>query len=368
MAARSRRPARLTTASIRWEHGALSLLDQTALPAEERWLRCECPEDVAEAIRRLVVRGAPGIGIAAAFGLALVCAEPMRGDSALLGRVDEVVELLSATRPTAGELRSTLDAGRAELAQALPKGEGEARAALLAYAEDVCEGRCEAMQALVEIGAPLLSGGDRVLTHCNTGAIATGARHGTALGIVQAAHRAAPLDTVWVDETRPLLQGSRLTAWELDRAGVPYRIVTDASVGALMARGFVDVVLVGADRIAANGDVANKIGTYTVAVMAHRHDVPLVVAAPRSTFDLGVGSGDEIPIERRSPEEVTEIGGQRVAPPDAEVLNLAFDVTPAELVSAIATDAGVLRPPFEPAIADAFSPAAHDPALAKSTR
>jgi len=347
-------PGEISGPSIRWEDGTLSLLDQTQLPALEQWLRCEHPEQVAEAISQLAVRGAPAIGIAAAFGLALIGAEPARGEAALRARVDGVMALLAATRPTAVELRATLNAARAELIRALPRGQAAAKAALVAYAERLWERQRNAMRALVDHGAPLLEAGDRVLTHCNTGAIATGGQHGTALGILEAAHRAVGLKIVWVSETRPLLQGARLTAWELDSADVPYRIVTDSSAGALMARGLVDAVVVGSDRIAANGDVANKIGTYALAVLADHHEVPFIVAAPRSTFDLTLSSGREIPIEERSEGEVTEFAGRRVAPPGAQALNLAFDVTPADLIGAIATDVGVLRAPFGAAIADAI--------------
>ena len=310
-------------APLNFEDGALLILDQRRLPVAEERLRCTAPEEVAEAIRTLAVRGAPAIGLAAAYGMALADDR------------DAAYELLAATRPTAVNLRWALD-------QALEAADP------LAFARELERDQLEADRAIAALGAERFEPGDRGLTHCNTGALATGG-FGTAGGVLRAAHEAGRLELAWVPETRPLLQGARLTAWELQRAGVPFRVVTDSSVGALMARGLVDRVVVGADRIAANGDVANKVGTYPIAVLAGRHDVPFYVAAPLSTIDPGTAKGADIPIEERDPSEV--LGD--AAPAGSEALNLAFDVTPAELVAAILTEAGALEPPYERSIADA---------------
>jgi methylthioribose-1-phosphate isomerase len=321
---------------LRYEDGTLLVLDQTLLPAEERWLRCSTAGEVADAIKRLAVRGAPAIGLAAAYGLAV---EAARG-----GDVRAAGELLAATRPTAVNLRWAID-------RALVHGTDPA--ALLGFAESLAAAQLEQDRAIARHGAELVGQGGRLLTHCNTGALATGGA-GTALGVVLAA---APRH-VWVDETRPVLQGARLTAYELQHAGAAFDVVPDASAGALMAANEVDAVVVGADRIAANGDVANKIGTYTLAVLAARHGVPFVVAAPTSTIDPHTPTGAEIPIEERSAEEVLALGGARVAPLGVGARNLAFDVTPAELVDAIVCELGVLRAPYGPALAELLPAAA----------
>jgi methylthioribose-1-phosphate isomerase len=301
---------------LRFEDGALLVLDQRLLPAEERWLRCERPAEVAECISTLAVRGAPAIGIAAAYGLALA-------DDRVAA-----AELLRATRPTAVNLAWALE-------QVLAAPDPLARARELHLEQEQADRR------LAELGAARFEPGDRALTHCNAGALAT-AGYGTAGGVLRAAWEQGRLEQVWVDETRPLLQGARLTTYELARAGIPYRLITDSSAGTLMARGMVDRVVVGADRIAANGDVANKVGTYPLAVLAQRHGVPFYVAAPLSTVDPATPSGDAIPIEERDAGEVA---------PGQPALNFAFDVTPAELVTAIVTEAGVLEAPYEEAIA-----------------
>jgi methylthioribose-1-phosphate isomerase len=319
-------------APISWRDGVLALLDQRRLPDEEAWLRCERPEQVADAIRTLAVRGAPAIGIAAAYGMALAAA---RGED-----LAEAARLLGDTRPTAVNLRWALD-------RVMRVG-GDA-GAVAEEAQRIHHEQIEADRRMGELGAALFEPGDRALTHCNTGALATGGR-GTAAGVLRSAWEAGRLDQVWVGETRPLLQGSRLTAWELGRVGIPYRVVADAGAGSLIARGLVSRIVVGADRIAANGDVANKVGTYTLAVLADRHEVPFYVAAPVSTIDPATESGDAIVIEERDPAEVVEMGGRRIAPAGAEAANPAFDVTPAELVTAIITERGVLEPPYGEAI------------------
>jgi methylthioribose-1-phosphate isomerase len=307
----------IDAAPLRWEDGALLVLDQRRLPAEETWVRCETPAQVAECIRTLAVRGAPAIGLAAAYGMALA-----RSDA------EDAAALLRDTRPTAVNLSWAIE-------RALASGDR------LAFARELHREQLEADRRLAELGAARFEEGDRALTHCNAGALATGG-FGTAGGVLRAAWERGRLAQVWVDETRPLLQGARLTAWELRRAGVPFRIVADAAAGALMERGLVDRVVVGADRIAANGDVANKVGTYPLAVLAARHGVPFYVAAPVSTIDPRTATGADIPIEERDPEEVSREG---------DAFNPAFDVTPAELVSAVFTEAGALEPPYEESIA-----------------
>jgi methylthioribose-1-phosphate isomerase len=307
-------------APLRWEDGALLVLDQRRLPAEEFWLRCDSVEQVADCIRTLAVRGAPAIGLAGAYGMALArqAGEDERAAATVLRQ----------TRPTAVNLGWAID-------RVL-----EAHDAL-ELAKQLHQEQLEADRRLAELGAERFEKGDRALTHCNTGALATGG-FGTAGGVLRAAWEGGRLDQVWVDETRPLLQGARLTAWELHRAGIPFQVIADAAAGGLMARGLVDRVVVGADRIAANGDVANKVGTYPLAVLAARHGLPFYVAAPVSTIDPSTPSGEEIPIEERDPAEVSG---------DGDAFNPAFDVTPAELVTAIFTEAGVLEPPYEETIA-----------------
>jgi len=307
-------------APLRWDEGALIVLDQRRLPGEEVWVRCETVGQVAECIRTLAVRGAPAIGLAAAYGMAVAA---RRG-----GDRDDAANLLRNARPTAVNLAWAVD-------RALEADDA------LALARQLHEEQMEADRRLAELGAERFERGDRALTHCNTGALATGG-FGTAGGVLRAAWERDRLAQVWVDETRPLLQGARLTAWELRRAGIPFRVVADSAAGGLMARGLVDRIVVGADRIAANGDVANKVGTYPLAVLAARHGVPFYVAAPVSTIDRRTATGAEIPIEERDPAEVTTEG---------DAFNPAFDVTPAELVTAIFTEAGVLEPPYDAAIA-----------------
>jgi methylthioribose-1-phosphate isomerase len=291
------------------------VLDQRRLPDEEIELRCASAAEVADAIRTLAVRGAPAIGVAAAYGLALAAS---RGED-----LDAAYDVLASSRPTAVNLRRALDALRDD-----PTPE---RARAL-HDEEVA--RCRRMG---EHATALLPAGARVLTHCNTGALATGG-YGSALGAVRAAWEAGLVEHVWVDETRPLLQGARLTAWELDALGIPFSVIVDGAAASLMAAGEVDAALTGADRIAANGDVANKVGTYGLAVAASRHEIPLYVVAPTTTLDPSVASGADIPIEERDPAEVSTRFPAR---------NPAFDVTPAELVSAIVTEEGVHRAPYE---------------------
>ena len=339
---------------IAWRDGRLALLDQTRLPLEERWLELDRVAEVADAIRRLAVRGAPAIGVAAAFGLALAMLDSEDPEPDPRRRFESAYELLLATRPTAVNLRWALEQGRAVLATRPAWQRAELGAALLERAEEIRRADLATCRAIGAHGAELLGPGARVLTHCNAGGLAT-AGYGTALGVIRAAFERGRIGMVYSDETRPLLQGARLTAWELNQLEIPFRLLPDVAAGSLIARGEVDAAVVGADRIAANGDTANKIGTYTVAVLCARHGVPFYVAAPRSTIDPRTPDGDGIPIEERSEEEVTSVFGTRVAPIGTRARNPAFDVTPAELIAAIVTEVGVLRPPFTESIARALA-------------
>ena len=331
---------------VRWEGGRLVLLDQTRLPTEEIERAYSSWPDVADAIRTLVVRGAPAIGVAAAFGVVLVaCESAARDASALRSDLEDAIKGLAATRPTAVNLfwaldrmRRAIDAGRDLPAAALSER-------LLAEAQAILSEDLAANRAMGAHGAALVPQGGRLLTHCNAGALAT-AGYGTAVGVIRAAHERGRLALVWVDETRPVMQGSRLTAWELAKEGIPHRLISDVAAGFVMQRGEVDLVVTGADRIAANGDTANKIGTYSVAVLARHHRIPFYVAAPYSTIDPSIASGASIVIEERDAAEVRGVGGRQTAPTASPVFNPAFDVTPAELITAIITERGVVHPPY----------------------
>jgi methylthioribose-1-phosphate isomerase len=307
--------------TIEWRGDAVRLIDQRRLPEELVLRECRSVHELCEAIRTLAVRGAPALGAAGAMGVALavVSGEPADGAAARL----------KATRPTAVNLGWGVDRA---LAAEDP----------VAEAIRIAEDDVERNRRIGANGAGLLPHGARVLTHCNTGSLAC-VGYGTALGVIRAAHEQAREPSVWVGETRPVLQGSRLTAWELERLAIPYTLVADVMAGALMGSGEVDAVIVGADRIAANGDVANKVGTYSLAVLAEHHGLPFYVAAPVSTLDPETPTGAGIPVEHRSADEVAEIGGRRIAPAGAPVENRAFDVTPADLVTAWITDEGVAR-------------------------
>ncbi len=318
---------------------AIELLDQTRLPATETTVTCADVPSLIEAIRALVVRGAPLLGIAGAYGVALAAA---RGDD-----VRAAARELAMARPTAVNLgwgaRLALGAYAEALADPDPAVRRRAALAALAQARSIAEADHMACARMAAHGLALVPDRARILTHCNTGSLVT-AGEGTAFGLILAAHRAGRLEMLWVDETRPLLQGSRLTAYEAGRAGMPYKVLADSAAASLMAAGQVDLVAVGADRIAADGSVANKVGTYGLAVLARHHHVPFVVVAPVSTIDFGTADGNSIVIEQRSPDEVTEVGGQRLAPAGADAFNPAFDVTPPGLVTAIVTERGVTQP------------------------
>jgi methylthioribose-1-phosphate isomerase len=333
-----------------WQDGALRMLDQTLLPGEERWLELRDEHAVAEAIKTMRVRGAPAIGVAAAYGVALAARRAdARNLGALLRDVDAAADELGRTRPTAVNLFWALDRMRAAARRA--RSADECRALLLAEAVAIDTQNLDANRRMGALGAELIPEGATVLTHCNAGALATNG-YGTALGVIRAAHAAGKGVQVFADETRPLLQGARLTAWELTRDAIPTTLIADNMAGLFMRRGRITCVIVGADRIAANGDVANKIGTYQVAVLAKEHGVPFYVAAPLSTIDLSIPTGDEIPIEERGDEEMRGFGGARTAPEEVSVANPAFDVTPAKYVTAIITENGIARAPYEESLAD----------------
>jgi methylthioribose-1-phosphate isomerase len=329
--------------TVAWRRGRVRLIDQRALPQRLRFMECATVAELARAIRDLVVRGAPALGASGAFGVAL--AAHVRARPA---RVRADAARLRASRPTAVNLAHGVDHALAayEAAGNHMAGAAAALAAAEAYAAaDVAVNR-----ALGAHGAVLVSDGARVLTHCNAGALAC-VGYGTAVGVIRAAAELGKAPRVWVDETRPVLQGARLTAWELDRLGIAHTIVVDGAAGSLMARGEVDLVVVGADRIAANGDVANKIGTYPLAVLAKHHGIPFVVAAPRSTIDFATPDGAAIVVEERSPGEVLTVGGSPTAPRGSTAANPAFDITPAALVHAIVTEHGVTTKPSRRALA-----------------
>ena len=345
---------------FRWgENNILLVIDQRKLPETLVELPVKSGWDAARVIKQMAVRGAPAIGQVAAIGLALTASltrrmRPQARRSTILG----VADALRRARPTAANLTWAVDRvfGHYERLGGTDSDPDDVARAMRAEADQIVHETTTDHGRVAEFGIAVLPEvGDRslnVLTHCNTGPLACG-QFGTALGVVQAAHNRGRLLNVWVDETRPWLQGSRLTAWELAQAGVPHAVIADNAAGHLMARGEVDVVIVGADRVAANGDAANKIGTYTLAVLAARHGIPFLLAAPLSSVDLAAPDGDAIPIEERSPDEVLSVRGMRIAPPSTAARNPGFDVTPAELITAIVTEEGVLRAPYGPALAAA---------------
>jgi len=329
-----------------WEDGRLVLIDQICLLIEEVERACGSWPEVAEAIRSLVVRGAPAIGVAAAFGVVLAARASRATDrSALLTDLEEAIKGLAATRPTAVNLFWALDRMRRTAAAGPELSVGTLRDRLLVEARAILAEDLAANRAIGAHGAALVPEHARLLTHCNAGALAT-AGYGTAVGVIRAAHELGRLALVWVDETRPVMQGSRLTAWELAKEGIPHRLISDVAAGFVMKRGEVDLVVTGADRIAVNGDTANKIGTYSVAVLARHHRIPFYVAAPCSTIDPSIATGDSIVIEERAAAEVRGVAGRQTAPTASPVFNPAFDVTPAELITAIITERGVVRPPY----------------------
>ena len=342
--------------TIAREADAVVMIDQRKLPAEEVYVRCRTAAEVARAIKTMVIRGAPAIGVAAAMGIALGMRKSQAtGTQKLAAEFFKICEMMAATRPTAVNLFWAIERMRRSFAEAAKAGESVAeiqdrldREAQAIHDEDVAS--CRAMGAF---GAAVVPSDARVLTHCNAGALAT-AGYGTALGVIRGAVEAGKQVVVFADETRPFLQGARLTAWELVRDGIQTTVITDNMAGALMQQGRVNFVVVGADRIAANGDTANKIGTYGVAVLAREHNIPFYVAAPLSTIDLETPDGAGIPIEERSAREVTHVRGTQLTPAGAAVWNPAFDVTPHHLIAGIITERGIFRAPYTESLRRAF--------------
>src|SRR5512143_2428813 len=324
--------------TLEWTDSGVVFIDQTKLPTEETYVTCTTHQQVADVIRNMVVRGAPAIGVAAAMGIALGVKNSKAENGADLKKdFDQICETIRQTRPTA----VTLFWAIRRMQQISQIKQSLIEEAQRMHAEDIA-----ANQAMGRHGATLMPSSGGVLTHCNAGALAT-AGYGTALGVIRAAVEAGKKIHVYADETRPFLQGSRLTAWELTKDGIPVTVISDNMAGAMMKQGKIGAVIVGADRIAANGDVANKIGTYTVAVLAKEHGIPMYVAAPWSTIDLATPDGSKIPIEQRNAKEVTHIAGKQMVPDGVNVENPAFDVTPAKYVAAIITELGIARAPYE---------------------
>jgi methylthioribose-1-phosphate isomerase len=341
--------------TIEWQDDTIVMVDQRKLPGQELYVRCRTAQEVAKAIRTMVIRGAPAIGVAAAMGIALgMRRSTAKGTKQFAVEFQKTCDMMASTRPTAVNLFWAIERMKRTFSEGALAGESpqelsdrlekEARAI---HDEDVAN--CRTMGAF---GAALVPDGARVLTHCNAGALAT-AGYGTALGVIRGAVEAGRKVRVLADETRPFLQGARLTAWELVKDGIDTTVITDNMAGAIMRQGDIDLVVVGADRIAANGDTANKIGTYSVAVLAREHGIPFYVAAPWSTIDLSTKDGDAIPIEERNAREVTHVGSNQLAPEGAQIRNPSFDVTPHKYITAIITERGVFKAPFIESLADA---------------
>jgi methylthioribose-1-phosphate isomerase len=345
--------------TIELQDDVIVMVDQRKLPAQEVYVRCRNAQEVAKAIRTMVIRGAPAIGVAAAMGIALgMKKSAARGTRQYAVEFQKTCEMMAATRPTAVNLFWAIDRMKRAFAEGAQAGESPEelsarleREARRIHDEDVAS--CRAMGAF---GAEMVPDGARVLTHCNAGALAT-AGYGSALGVIRAAVEQGKTIAVFADETRPVLQGARLTAWELVRDGINTTVITESMAGPLMRAGEIDLVVVGADRIAADGDTANKIGTYTVAVLAHEHGIPVYVAAPLSTIDLSTPDGEHIPIEERDQREVSHLGSSRLTPIGAKIRNPAFDVTPHRYIAGIITEKGIFRPPYTESLRAAFATA-----------
>jgi methylthioribose-1-phosphate isomerase len=334
--------------TIDWQEDTIVMVDQRKLPAQEIYVRCHSAQEVAKAIRTMIIRGAPAIGVAAAMGIALgVKKSKAKGTTQLAVEFQKICELMSATRPTAVNLFWAITRMKHAFAEGAQAGESPEELArrLEREARNIHDEDVESCRAMGMHGAGVVPEHARVLTHCNAGALAT-AGYGSALGVVRAAVEQGKKIAVFADETRPFMQGARLTAWELVREGIETTVITESMAGPLMRAGEIDLVVVGADRIAANGDVANKIGTYTVAVLAREHNIPFYVAAPLSTIDLGTPDGEHIPIEERDQREVTHIGSARLTPEGARIRNPAFDVTPHRYITGIITERGIFYPPY----------------------
>jgi len=333
--------------TIEWTSDGVRLLDQTKLPTEEVYVTCQSWEEVADAIKKMIVRGAPAIGVAAGMGIALGTRDAEAGHVAELRReFEHICDEMAETRPTAVNLFWAIRRMREKFEECSEMPVDKIRQELVAEAQRMYIEDLAVNEAMSRYGATLLPSSGAILTHCNAGALATAGGYGTALGVIRAAVESGKKLTVYADETRPFLQGSRLTAWELMKDGIPTTVISDNMAGAMMRQGKIQAAVVGADRVAANGDVANKIGTYTVAVLAKEHGIPLYVAAPWSSVDMECPDGEHIPIEQRSPREVTHLGATRIAPEGVKVENPAFDVTPARYITAIITERGIARAPY----------------------
>ncbi len=340
---------------VKWSDEGVLMLDQRLLPTEEKWLTLRSFSEVADGIRDMVVRGAPAIGVSAAYGIALGVKNFVGTSVAdLEDEFDYIAEVIGKTRPTAVNLFWAIERMRGVFQKSKEKSISEIKQILIREAKNIHDEDIESQRMIAEHGGALLENNSTVLTHCNAGALATGGVWGTALGVIRGAINQGKTIAVIADETRPYLQGARLTAWELLQDNIPVTLITDSMSGHLMKKGRVQAVVVGSDRIAANGDVANKIGTYMVAVLAKQHDIPFYVAAPLSTVDLNCPTGEDIPIEERSIREITHVQDIQLAPEGISVNNYAFDVTPNELVAAIITEKGVARAPYTESLRKMF--------------
>jgi methylthioribose-1-phosphate isomerase len=344
--------------TIAWQDGEVVMIDQRKLPGQELYVHCKTATDVARAIKTMVIRGAPAIGVAAAMGIALGMGKSSaQGTRQFAVEFTKLCDLMAGTRPTAVNLFWAINRLKQSFATGAQAGESvdQLKARLAQEATAIHDEDVKSCRAMGQFGAEMVGPDARILTHCNAGALAT-AGYGTALGVIRAAAAQGKVRQVYADETRPFLQGARLTAWELVRDQIPTTVITESMAGPLMRRGQVDFIVVGADRIAANGDVANKIGTYTVALLAEAHGVPFYVAAPLSTIDLQTADGDQIPIEERQAKEMTHLGPTQLTPVGATVWNPAFDVTPHRLVTGIITERGVARAPYAESLRLLFEP------------
>ena len=341
--------------TVTWRSGRVIMLDQRKLPTEEVYVECNRPEEVAEAIRNMTIRGAPAIGVAAAMGIALgVMRLRVKNLHQFKEEFASICGMMMDTRPTAANLSWAVQRMKGVVGRHEGGGLDDLKRSLKSEAMAIREADIEVNRRMGDNGKRYIRNGSAILTHCNAGALAT-AGYGTALGVIRAAHEEGKDLEVFVCETRPQLQGARLTAWELDKEGIPVTLITDGMSGYLMSKGMIHLVIVGADRISANGDVANKIGTYSIALLAKAHGIPFYVAAPLSTFDLSLARGDEIPIEQRDSREVTHPFDRQIAPEGVRVLNPAFDVTPHEYVTAIITERGIAEQPFATSLKKLFS-------------
>ncbi len=335
--------------TIKWAQDKVVMIDQRKLPLEEVYVECRNEDEVAEAIEKMIIRGAPAIGVAAAFGVALGFLRAEPGEK-VEPRFNRISQRLGRTRPTARNLFWALERMRRVFEECKNLSPSQIRERLIAEALAIEEEDVRANERIGHCGRTLLKDGNSVLTHCNAGALAT-AGYGTAIGVIRAAFEQGKRIHVFVDETRPFLQGARLTTWEIDKLGIPMSLITDNMAGWLMKKGQVQVVITGADRIARNGDAANKIGTYSLAVLAGHHRIPFYVAAPLATFDFSLRNGDDIPIEERPSEEVRQAAGCVITLPHVQVRNPAFDVVPAKLITAIISERGIARPPYSKSLA-----------------